>query len=110
MLKQYRILTDCLYLLKNSHLPVMDKLRLEVQLIQAKRLLLNDEVGNKVEGVASSESEFGDLYRRIQEICAPQPELGQTANLLQQLTDMTEQLKGHLDMPLSGPAWAAFHH
>ena len=37
---QYRIINQCLQLLKQSEMPTIKKLRVEIQLIQMKRLLL----------------------------------------------------------------------
>jgi hypothetical protein len=69
MLKQYSTLTKCLAELKNSDLPVIEKLKLEVQLIQTKRILLDYSVELRVTGVASSEKDFNELLEQIQVVC-----------------------------------------
>jgi hypothetical protein len=69
MLKQYSTLTKCLAELKNSDLTVIEKLKLEVQLIQTKRLLLDYSVELRVTGVASSERDFNELFEQIQAVC-----------------------------------------
>ena len=69
MMKQYSILTRCLYDLRKSDLPLIEKLRLEVQLIQTKRILLDHNVEHRVTGLASSEKEFDDLYVQLQHVC-----------------------------------------
>jgi len=69
MLKQYQILTCCLIELKASGIPTMKKLKLEVQLIQAKRILLDHEVKLRVSGVEASEAEFNDLYNLVMLAC-----------------------------------------
>jgi hypothetical protein len=69
MLKQYSVLSKCLSELKKSDLPIIEKLKLEVQLIQTKRILLDQKVEYRVAGVASNEKEFNDLYEQIQSAC-----------------------------------------
>ena len=68
-MKQYCILTRCLHDLRKSDLPLIEKLRLEVQLIQTKRILLDHNVECRVTGLASSEKEFDDLYEQLQHVC-----------------------------------------
>ena len=41
---QYSIINQCLQLLKQSDMPTIKKLRVEIQLIQMKRLLLNEAI------------------------------------------------------------------
>ena len=43
MIPQYRIVNECLPLLKQTDLPSIKKLRIEIQLIQLKRLLLHED-------------------------------------------------------------------
>jgi len=69
MLKQYSVLTKCLAELKSSELPIIEKLKIEVQLIQTKRILLDYRVEQKITGVASSERDFNDLYEQIRYAC-----------------------------------------
>ena len=69
MLKQYSIVSKCLSELKSSDLPVIEKLKIEVQLIQTKRILLDYNVEQRVSGVARSEKEFSDLYEQIHFVC-----------------------------------------
>jgi hypothetical protein len=42
----YIIINQCLQLLKLSDIPTIKKLRVEIQLIQMKRLLVNDSISN----------------------------------------------------------------
>jgi len=42
MIPQYRIVNECLPLLKQAEIPSIKKLRIEIQLIQLKRLLLHE--------------------------------------------------------------------
>jgi len=41
MIPQYRIVNECLPLLKQTEIPIITKLRIEIQLMQQKRLLLD---------------------------------------------------------------------
>ena|SRR6185369_14469597 len=93
MLTQYEILSMCLSELKKSHLPIIDKLKLEVQLIQAKRLLLDDEIGAKVKGVVSSEREFRGLYHEVKQLCSRDGESGEVGGLISHLQGIKENLK-----------------
>lgn len=43
MLPQYLMVNECLQLLKQSEIPSIKKLRIEIQLIQLKRLLLHED-------------------------------------------------------------------
>lgn len=85
MLKQYSILTKCLSELKNSDLPIIEKLKLEVQLIQTKRILLDQKVEYRVAGVLSSEREFDALYEQIRAAC-----------LSGRIKAEVERIKGHI--------------
>jgi hypothetical protein len=69
MLKQYSVVTKCLSELKKSDLPIIEKLKLEVQLIQTKRLLLDCKVEYRIAGVASSERDFDSLYEKVRHAC-----------------------------------------
>jgi hypothetical protein len=69
MLKQYSILTSCPSELKVSSLPTMEKIRLEIQLIQTKRVLLEHEVKHRITGVAGNEAEFHELYNLVRHVC-----------------------------------------
>lgn len=87
MLKQYAILSNCIFELKQSHLPLQDKLKLEIKLIQAKRLLLQDEVEAGVRGVPWSEAEFRDLYGQFQQACSTGTEATQLTMRLNKMMD-----------------------
>jgi hypothetical protein len=70
MLKQYSILSSCLSELKASSMPTIEKLKLEVQLIQTKRILLDKDVEERVMGVASSEQELIGFYDHFRQVCS----------------------------------------
>ena len=94
MLKQYSTLTSCLAELRRSDLPIIEKLRLEVQLIQTKRILLDLQVELKVAGRASSEREFNGLYEQLKSVCRS----GGDAAGIQRLKDSLQRIKEGLDL------------
>ena len=66
---QYRIVNQCLTLLKQSEMPTIKKLRVEIQLIQMKRLLLNDALPNEVKCGSCGEDVFEGLLSQMRGIC-----------------------------------------
>jgi hypothetical protein len=67
---QYRIINQCLQLLKQSEMPTIKKLRVEIQLIQMKRLLLNDALPNEVKCGSCGEDVFEGLLNQMRGICS----------------------------------------
>lgn len=67
---QYRIINQCLQLLKQSEIPTIKKLRVEIQLIQMKRLLLNDSLPNEVKCGSCGEEVFEGLLHQMRGICS----------------------------------------
>lgn len=66
---QYRIINQCLQLLKQSEMPTIKKLRVEIQLIQMKRLLLNDALPHEVKCGSCGEEVFEGLLNQMRGIC-----------------------------------------
>ncbi|GFO61444.1 hypothetical protein GMST_37690 [Geomonas silvestris] len=66
---QYRIINQCLQLLKQSEMPTIKKLRVEIQLIQMKRLLLNDALPSEVRSGSCGEEVFEGLLHQMKGIC-----------------------------------------
>ena len=66
---QYRIINQCLQLLKQSEMPTIKKLRVEIQLIQMKRLLLNDTLPSEVRSGPCGEDVFEGLLSQMRGIC-----------------------------------------
>jgi len=66
---QYRIINQCLQLLKQSDMPTIKKLRVEIQLIQMKRLLLNDAVPKEVRCGPCGTEVFEGLLSQMRKIC-----------------------------------------
>jgi hypothetical protein len=71
MLNQIEILNQCLRDLQVSGLAESEKLKLEAQLFQLKRLLLVPEVEAMVKGDAGSEKEFREIYNAFQQATRP---------------------------------------
>lgn len=65
MLKQYALLTMCERELNNSKLPPILRLKIDMQIFQAKCILLDSGVKATVQGNASSERCFIDLYNQV---------------------------------------------
>jgi hypothetical protein len=87
---QYIIVNQCLQLLKQSNLPTIKKLRVEIQLIQMKRLLLeDDDLPGKVMYGSYGDSPFDGLLSQMGKICGGNYE-GET------LTDLMERMSGML--------------
>lgn len=66
---QYSIINQCLQLLKQSDMPTIKKLRVEIQLIQMKRLLLNEAIPKEAENGTCGEDEFEGLLTQMRRIC-----------------------------------------
>ena len=95
MLKQYAILSICQIELQRVKLPAISKLRLEMQIIQAKIILLNGDVRAKVEGDGNSESEFTELYNQLTHLCTDcKPSV--MTETIRLLSEINEDLEMHL--------------
>jgi DNA-binding FadR family transcriptional regulator len=99
MLKQYSILTKCLAELKRSDLPLIEKLKLEVQLIQTKRMLLDQKIEYRVSGVASSERDFIDLYDQIRRACSCGRGEGEVEQIKAHIAEIKESLNFKVRAP-----------
>lgn len=66
---QYIIINKCLQLLKQSDMATMNKLRVELQLIQMKRILLNHNVPHELKYASCGEEVFEGLFSDMRRIC-----------------------------------------
>jgi hypothetical protein len=66
---EYSIINQCLQLLTQSDMPTIKKLRVEIQLIQMKRLLLNDAIPNEIKCGSCGEDVFEGLLCQMRRIC-----------------------------------------
>ncbi|HBA87233.1 MAG TPA: hypothetical protein DCZ75_04370 [Geobacter sp.] len=64
---QYSTVNQCLQLLNQSDIPLTNKRRVELRLIQMKRLLLNDQSETKFE--LSINDMFYEVHCKMQKIC-----------------------------------------
>jgi len=66
---QYRIVNECLQLLKRSDISQVKKLRVEIQLIQLKRLILKDDRPDRLTCGSCREESFDGLLLAFRNIC-----------------------------------------
>lgn len=88
---QYSIINQCLQLLKQSDMPTIKKLRVEIQLIQMKRLLLNDTLASDMSRNGCGDDVFEGLLSQMRRICCERYE-GEA------LTDLMERIGGMLNV------------
>ena len=62
---QYRVLTHCMKLLQQSNVSELKKLRVAFQMVQLKRLLLNDSLPEEVAGGPCSAEVFDGLLAEM---------------------------------------------
>lgn len=74
MLKQYALLRMCENELKKTKMSVILRLKIDMQIMQAKCTLLDSGVKAKVQGDAGSEKSFTDLYDQVARSSAAQGE------------------------------------
>lgn len=92
---QYRIVNECLLLLKQSEMPIINKLSVEAQLIQLKRLILrNEDASSDLKCLSCGDDVFRKLLCQMQRICADR-------SARDDLTDFTDHL-GYMLTALGG--------
>ncbi|MBU5613624.1 hypothetical protein [Geomonas azotofigens] len=91
---QYSIINQCLQLLKQSDLPTIKKLRVEIQLIQMKRLLLNDRLTNDMVTGACGEDVFEGLLNQMRRICGEGSQGDALTDLMERIGGMLTELGG----------------
>lgn len=67
--QQYGIINQCLQLLKQSDMPTIKRLRVEIQLIQMKRLLLNEAIPTEIKSGPCGKDVFEGLLGQMRKIC-----------------------------------------
>jgi hypothetical protein len=92
--QQYSIINQCLQLLKQSDLPTIKKLRVEIQLIQMKRLLLNDAMINEIKCGSCGEEMFEGLLSQMRGICSGSCEGDALTDLMDRIGGMLSVLGG----------------
>ena len=91
---QYSIVNQCLQLLKHSDMPTIKKLRVEIQLIQMKRLLLNDSASSEVMCRSCGDDVFEGLLCQMRGICGGNCEGEAVADLMNSIGGMLTVLSG----------------
>jgi hypothetical protein len=91
---QYSIINQCLQLLKQSDLPTIKKLRVEIQLIQMKRLLLNDAIPTEIQSGSCSMEACEQLLRQMRAICVGSCDQSALSELMDQIGGLLIVLGG----------------
>jgi hypothetical protein len=99
---QYRIINQCLQLLKQSDMPTIKKLRVEIQLIQMKRLLLNDALPNEVKCGSCGEEVFEGLLSQMRGICGGTNNTEELGELMERIGGMLAILGSDHPLPRQG--------
>lgn len=92
--QQYTIVNQCLQLLKQSDMPTIKRLRVEIQLIQMKRLLLNDAIPNDVKCGSCGKDVFEALLSQMRRICSESYEGEALSDLMDRIGGMLTVLGG----------------
>ena len=91
---KYSILNQCLQVLKQSDMPTIKKLRVELLLIQIKRILLNDDLSNKNKSGCCGEGMFEGLLNQMRGICGGNYEGSCLSELMDRMGGMLSTLTG----------------
>ena len=92
--QHYSIINQCLQLLKQSDIPTIKKLRVEIQLIQMKRLLLNDAMSKEVMNRTCGEEVFDRLLAQMRVIARGNAEPEDLTELMKCIAGMLSVLGG----------------
>jgi hypothetical protein len=88
---KYTVLNQCLQILKQSDMPTIKKLRIELLLIQIKGILLNDDLSYRSRDGSCGVGMFEALLSQLRGICGGNYE-GRS------LTDLMDRMGGMLTM------------
>lgn len=86
MSHKYLIVNQCLQLLKQSNLPTIKKLLVEIKLIQMKRLLLDDDVPSSSKCGYCGESVFEGILSQMRNVCGGDQESENLPALLDRMS------------------------
>jgi hypothetical protein len=103
MMKQYWILVSCQSEVRGASMSDMEKCRLEVQLLECKRLLLGKVVDKGVPGLVGIQQEFSALHEDFVRVCAASPIDDDVNLLVSRLNKIRRQLReggGASDTPV----------
>ena len=91
---QYSIINQCLQLLKQSDMPTIKRLRVEIQLIQMKRLLLNEAISKDIMAGPCGKEVFEGLLGQMRGICGGNYEGDHLPELMNRIGGMLTILGG----------------
>lgn len=92
--QQYGIINQCIQLLKQSDMPTIKRLRVEIQLIQMKRLLLNEAISRDVMSGPCGKDVFDGLLNQMRKICGGSCEGETLRELMDRIGGMLHVLGG----------------
>ena len=87
-MNQYEILNQCLEILKNSEIDLLEKLRIENLLIQIKMHLLVDIHKQEIMPEVFHLDNFEDLLIRVKVVCGPESTSDDVEHLMDQVKRM----------------------
>jgi hypothetical protein len=91
---QYSIINQCLQLLKQSDMPTIKRLRVEIQLIQMKRLLLNEDISHELKSGPCGRDVFEALLNQMRNLCGEGSERDLLPDLMERIGGMLTVLGG----------------
>ncbi len=94
--QQYAIVNHCLQLTKQSDIPTRAKLRVEISLLQMKRLLLDDTLPQEARHGACCVSEFEDLLCHMRRIYGRDYQDGNVEEILDRIDALLITLVGNI--------------
>jgi hypothetical protein len=89
---RYSIINQCMQLLKESDLPTIKKLRVEILLIQLKRRLLDEELSAEPKAGPCGEEAFEDLLNMMRRTCCENCESEMVGNLIDRMGGVVNEL------------------
>lgn len=89
MIKQYHILNDCLMALKDNEHDI-GRLQIEIQLYRLKRLLLQDEIAEKLKDDHLNERQFELLKERVLHYNNHGRNVSEVIRIISQISEMEQ--------------------
>lgn len=100
MLKQYYVVSRCIARIDVPHLSQVERIKLEIQLVRLKQLLLMDPVADRIRGMPQSEAEFERLFDQIEKscsMCGTRDVSSRLLALVEYIKELIDDLKRHAD-------------
>jgi hypothetical protein len=93
MLKPYDMLTRCQLELRNCELPTIDRLQLEMYILSAKMIMLDDDRKTRSKHSGNSETEIKDIYDQISSLCSPEGKVVDVVKIVERMQKLMEDMK-----------------